>query len=206
MVEVLRAKPNLANNLNTDTPFAHNSDYHIIIYSETSYVRTSIMVEFNPLIFRALKSPDPEERKKGIKALARTGEREALRYLATIYKEDSDPEVRQLALDGGKHIKRLMLQGDWVGEGIKHPTQEMKAVTSTIPAKDQKLSKKYMDDALEFVVNEDYDRAEALAVKAFKLNPDLKHDIYYSGLAGEVMGMSAEEAIATILARVASEK
>lgn len=158
------------------------------------------MVEFDPLIFKSLRSSDPEERKKGIKALARTGEREALRYLATIYKEDPDPEVRQLALDGGKHVKRLLVQGDWVGEGVKNPTQEMKAVKSSVPEKDQKLSKKYMDDALEFVVNEDYERAENLAKKAFALNPDLKHDPYYSGLASEVMGMPTEEAIATLLA------
>lgn len=164
------------------------------------------MAEFNPLIFKSLKSSDPEDRKKGVKALARTGEREALRYLATIYKEDPDPEVRQLALDGGKHVKRMMIQGDWVGDGVKNPDKEAKAVASKIPAKNQKLSKKYMDDALEFVVNEDYERAEALAVKAFTLNPDLKHDLYYSGLASEVMGMPTEEAIATILEIVAENK
>lgn len=158
------------------------------------------MVEFDPLIFKSLRSSNPDERKKGVKALARTGKREALRYLATIYKEDPDPDVRQLALDGGKHVKRLMVQGDWVGEGIKHPTQEMKAVGSTIPEKDQTLSKKHMDDAFEFVVNEDYERAEGLAKKAFTLNPDLKHDPYYSNLAGEIMGMPAEEAIAALLA------
>ncbi len=163
------------------------------------------MVDFDPRIFQSLRSKDPEERKKGVKALAQTGEREALRYLATIYKQDPDPGVRQLALDAGKHVKRLRIQGDWIGDGMKKPTQEMKAVESSVPAADQKLSKKHLDDALEFVVNEQYDRAETLAVKAFALNPDLKHDPYYSGLASEVMGMPTEEAIAEIMARVEAQ-
>ena len=75
------------------------------------------MVDFDPIIFQALKSPDPEERKKGVIALGRTGEREAMRYLATVYKNDSDIDVRLLALDAGKHIKRIMVQGDWIGHG-----------------------------------------------------------------------------------------
>lgn len=164
------------------------------------------MTEFDSRIFQSLRSKDPEERKKGVRALAQTGDKEALRYLATIYKQDSDEGVRQLALDAGKHIKRLRVQGDWIGEGMKNPTKEMQAVQSSVPERDQKLSKGYMDDALEFVVNEEYERAEALAVKAFALNPDLKHDPYYSGLASEVMGMPTEEAIEAIMALVEAEE
>src|SRR5690606_2692293 len=100
---------------------------------------------------------------------------------------DPDPSVRQLALDAGKHLKRMQLKGDWAGEGIKNPTQEMKAVQSGVPEAEQKLSKKNMDDALECVVNGQYERAEELARKAFALNPGLKHDLYYSGIASEVM-------------------
>lgn len=73
------------------------------------------MVDFDPIIFQSLRSTDPEERKKGVKALARTGNREALRYLATVYTQDPDPSVRQLALYGGKHIKQMAIQDDWMG-------------------------------------------------------------------------------------------
>ncbi|MGJ3238144.1 MAG: HEAT repeat domain-containing protein [Anaerolineae bacterium] len=164
------------------------------------------MVDFDPRIFKALRSDDPEERKKGVRALAQTGEKEAMRYLATIYQKDPDPSVRQLALDAGKHIKQLRLRGDWVGEGFKNPKQAEPQYTSTVPEADQKLSKKYMDDALELVVSEAYDRAEALAVKAFALNPDLRHDPYYSSLASEVMGMPTAQAIQTIMTRVDEQR
>lgn len=157
------------------------------------------MADFDPLIFKALRSSDPEERKKGVKALARTGEREALRYLATIYKEDPDPGVRQLALEGGKHVKRLQVQSDWVGHGEARDTQSTPAVASGIPQATIDESKKIMDQALDHVMNKRYEQAEALARKAFAMNPTLQHDSYYSGLAGEVMGMSVEEAVAALL-------
>ncbi|MEM9955519.1 MAG: HEAT repeat domain-containing protein [Chloroflexota bacterium] len=160
------------------------------------------MVDFDPRIFKSLRSSDPEERKKGVRALAQTGEREAFRYLATVYKQDPDPEVRQLALDAGKHVKKMLIQSDWVGEGIKNPTQEMKAIPSGVPEADQKQSKKMMDDALELVVNEQYEKAEALAVKAFAINPDLDQDPYYRGLASEIMGMPESQAIDELMARI----
>lgn len=73
------------------------------------------MHDFDPTIFDSLRSDDPAERKKGVIALARTGEREALRYLATMYMNDPDPDVSNLALLAGKHVKRLMVQGQWTG-------------------------------------------------------------------------------------------
>jgi len=48
----------------------------------------------DPRIFDLIRSSDVEERKKGVKALARSEDREALRYLASLYNQDPDPEVR----------------------------------------------------------------------------------------------------------------
>lgn len=157
-----------------------------------------MMADFDPRIFKSLRSADPEERKKGVKALAQTHDKEAMRYLATIYKTDPDSSVRELALDAGKHIKRMIIQGDWVGDGIKNPTQEMRALSS-VPAADQQQSKKIMEAALDKVMNEEYESAELLARQAFVLNPDLKHDPYYTGIASDIVGMSAEEAVKYLL-------
>lgn len=74
------------------------------------------MVYFDPIIFQSLKSRDPEERKKGVIALGRVKDREAWRYLATIYKNDPDPLVRDLALQAGKYIKHMEIHGEWTGE------------------------------------------------------------------------------------------
>lgn len=73
------------------------------------------MADFDPIIFQALKSRDPEERKKGVIALGRTKDREAMRYLATIYKDDPDILVQDLALQAGKYIKHMGVQGEWTG-------------------------------------------------------------------------------------------
>ncbi|MGB7337657.1 MAG: hypothetical protein WBC91_02110 [Phototrophicaceae bacterium] len=159
------------------------------------------MADFDPKIFQALRGISAEERKKGVIALARSGDRAAFRYLATIYEDDVDPSVRQLALDAGKHIKRMEIENEWMGEGVKG-TQEMRVPQIAVSDSDQKLSKKHIDDAVKLSHSGDYDRAEALAVKAFSINPNLQNDPYYSGLASEIMGMSTTDAIAEIMARI----
>jgi HEAT repeat protein len=74
------------------------------------------MADFDPIIFQALKSSNPEERKKAVIALGRTKDREAWRYLATIYKNDPDQMVRDLALQAGKYIKHMDVQAEWTGD------------------------------------------------------------------------------------------
>lgn len=160
------------------------------------------MANFDSKIFQALRSLDPEERKKGVIALGRSQNREAFRYLATIYMDDLDDSVRQLALDAGKHIKRMEIENEWMGSGLKSSTQEMRAAQVAVSDEDEKQSKKHIDEAITLSHNQDYDRAEELVVTAFKLNPNLQNDSYYSGLASEVMGMNTNDAIAEIMARV----
>lgn len=153
---------------------------------------------FDPRIFKLLKSTDPEERKDGVRALARTGEREALRYLATIYKEDADPGVRELALQAGQHIKKSLEAQQWVGDKTDSAPVASQPKSTVAPAVAQQ-SKKLMDQAMELMMKGNYEKAEEAARKAFKMNPDLQHDQYYSGIASEVMDMPLEEAIAELL-------
>jgi hypothetical protein len=68
-----------------------------------------------------------------------------------------------------------------------------------VSAVDQERAKSLMDKALDDAVKGTYDRAEQLARQAFQLNPDLQYDSYYAGIASEVMGMEAQEAIAELL-------
>jgi len=53
-----------------------------------------------------LESPDVETRKRGIKALAKTRDRDALVYLADVYRNDSDDAVREMARKAGIYIKK----------------------------------------------------------------------------------------------------
>jgi hypothetical protein len=124
-----------------------------------------------------------------------------LRYLATIYKRDPDASVRELAIRAGRHIKKMRAAGDWVGEGAKERSipQAEEVRSSSVSAVDQERAKSLMDKALDDAVKGTYDRAEQLARQAFQLNPNLQYDSYYAGIASEVMGMEAQEAIAELL-------
>lgn len=68
----------------------------------------------NDEIFQLLRSEDPEDRKKAVRELAQLRDREVLRYLATVYKEDPDAEVRDLAVRAGKYVKKQMEAGEWM--------------------------------------------------------------------------------------------
>ena len=158
-------------------------------------------MSFDPRIFQFLKSDDPEERKKGIKALARTGDREALRYLATIYKEDPEPDVRDLALKAGQHIKNMGTKDEWTGTGDFRATAEMAIPKAAVPEGDVKTSKQMMEQALQLGMGSNFEKAEALVRKAFELNPNLQYESYFRSIASDVMGMDADAAMEAILGK-----
>jgi hypothetical protein len=163
----------------------------------------------DPIIFDLLRSSDAEQRKRGVKALARTEDREALRYLATLYQQDTDPEVRQLALVAGQHIKKrrafsygvqdtgkstAMLETVEIKQDVPKQKPKNKADAKVIEAK------ALMDKAMGFVAHSDYARAQNLAYEAFEIMPQLGSDPYYAGLAAEIMGLSQKEAIKALQA------
>ena len=157
------------------------------------------MEEMDPRIIEALKSRDPEERKKAVRALAQTHTTESLRYLATIFKKDPDASVRELAIKAGRHIKKTRAATDWVGEGdVRFSTNEIPAV-SRVSNVAQEQAKGLMDKALDESVKSNYEKAEEYVRQAFKLNPDLQFDTYYLGIASDVMGMNEDEVLAVLL-------
>lgn len=159
------------------------------------------MEELDPRIVEALKSRDPEERKKAVRALGQTTSTEALRYLATIYKKDPDVGVRNLAIKAGRHVKKMRASTNWAGDDddYRFSTSEQPVVSSNVSAVAQEQAKGLMDKALDESVKGDYDKAQEYARQAFQLNPDLQYDTYYVGVASDVMGMDSEEAVAALL-------
>src|SRR5687768_8648079 len=55
---------------------------------------------------KALKSDDPQKRRQAIVALGKSGDQRALKPLAETYKNDSDPQLRELALKAGRHLRK----------------------------------------------------------------------------------------------------
>ena len=60
-------------------------------------------------VAKQLQSPDPDERIKAIAALGRLKNKVALPALAAVYRNDPDPDVRQLALKVGRFIQQESL-------------------------------------------------------------------------------------------------
>ena len=58
-------------------------------------------------IVKLLDNPDPEQRKRAVKALAQTKNPDALKYLSTVIRTDSDREVTLLARKAEAYIKKF---------------------------------------------------------------------------------------------------
>lgn len=57
-------------------------------------------------LIRQLNSPNVEQRKQAITAIAKTKDRDALSYLSNVFRSDADPEVRELARKAGIYINK----------------------------------------------------------------------------------------------------
>lgn len=57
-------------------------------------------------LLNQLQSPLPNERKNAIKAIAQTKDPDALPHLAQVFRNDDDPEIRELARKAGVYIKK----------------------------------------------------------------------------------------------------
>jgi HEAT repeat protein len=157
----------------------------------------------NDEIFQLLRSKNPDDRKQAIRELAQLRDREVLRYLATVYKEDPDAEVRDMAIRAGKYVKKQLEAGEWTTDPVSS-TANAPAKTSS-PARtstddpNATRARALMDKAMDESVRGNYDSARKQAEQAFALYPALRHDSYYTSLASEVMGMPVEEAVAALM-------
>jgi hypothetical protein len=158
-----------------------------------------------------LESMDPEVRKRAVRALAQTKDPDALPHLASVVREDSDAEVRDLARKAGIYIKKQ--------SGGAAPARESERSTVALPA-DETMSlyedaprqpplpseiqvselevqraKGLVDQAVDLHMRGDNERAAQNIRKALKANPKLIHDAYTKGLAANVTGLDPDTAI-----------
>lgn len=66
-------------------------------------------------LIRQLNSPNVEQRKQAIAALAKSKDRDALSYLSNVFRSDADPEVRELARKAGIYINKNSPQSGGAG-------------------------------------------------------------------------------------------
>jgi hypothetical protein len=163
-------------------------------------------------ILQLIESANPQDRKKAIQMLAKLGGPEAIRTLGMIYKQETDSEVKDLAVQAGKYIKKqqtgenaaaqVAVRAPVVSsyedeEEDDEPEQEAdeEYVPVVVPASKQSQAKGLMDRALDLSMHGDKDKAIESISKAFKLNPNLRDDTYYMGVAMDITGMDKQSTI-----------
>lgn len=159
-------------------------------------------------ILELMESANPQDRKRAIQMLAKMGGPEAIRYLGLIYKQESDPELKELAVSAGKYIKRQQTgENAAVQAPVRAPVVESyeedepeedveeEYVPVTVPAGKQSQARGLMDRAMELSMHGEKDKALESIAKAFKIDPNLRLDSYYMGVAMDITGMDKNETI-----------
>lgn len=152
-------------------------------------------------ILQLIESTDPLDRKKAIQMLAKMGGPEAIRTLGIIYKQDDDAEVKDLAIQAGKYIKKQQAKEVAPVQPAAAPFIEDDEEAEPQPEVDdsyepvvvseakQSQARGMMDRALDLSMHGEKEKAVEAMMKAFKLNPNLRLDTYYMGIAMDVTGL-----------------
>ncbi len=159
-----------------------------------------------------LESPDPAERKAAIKALAQTTTEDpqrVLRLLALVYQQDPDPDVRYLALQAGRYVKKFIPETVKMPErtrlsDFRDATQDAAAPARTslvVSAAAETRAKGLVTEAFNCHMRGENRKAVTQLRAAFKANPNLTANSYATGLATTLTGLPGPEAVAAILGK-----
>ena len=168
-------------------------------------------------VIEMLDSPQVSVRKQAVKSLARSGDREALTYLADVYRNDEDDEVRELARKAGVYIRKNVPEapvvedrlGDIGGYGGSLYDDDEDDYAADMPAEpdvplpsdihvtasQKERAQGYIDQAMDLNIRGDNAKAAEAMSKAIKLNPQLIYDKYVLSLASTVTGLDGETAM-----------
>jgi len=153
-----------------------------------------------PEISRLLDSSNPQDRKRAIKLMAQSADSAALPYLAALYKTDSDPEIRDLAVQAGRYIRKQQEEVKWQGKPPKEgtPAEEPKEEVR-VSEGDRRRSQELIDRAMQRDIANDKRGAFELAQKAVKINPNIVNEAYYGGIISDITGQRGEDALEVLL-------
>ncbi|MGB1285806.1 MAG: hypothetical protein ACPG7F_04665 [Aggregatilineales bacterium] len=171
----------------------------------------------DPRIQELLESSSSRDRAKGVKALAQDASQDSLNHLAVLYKQEDDPEVKELIIKAGRYVKKEMKAAKWRGsedsaevaaekEKNKNPEPVLVEVSESAERRAKGLLDSAMNLHMKGTTEKEEKRARDTVFKAYKLNPNLQYDDYYNGVAGEVLGINAEHVPDYIFSDVADGK
>ncbi len=154
-------------------------------------------------IVSQLKSDDPNQRKKAISVLARSGDRRALKTLSQIYKSDPDPAVREHARKAGVHIQQRQeaasaaVEAAAAGPSVPSFDAVLKADPAAVPgaARDPEKAQRHHDMAFEYHVRGDDAHAALELGSALYLDYSWSEDVATANLAAELSGLPPQRAV-----------
>lgn len=152
--------------------------------------------QFDALI-ELLESRNPDDRKRAIAGIAKSGDGRGLRYLAAVHKNDPEPALRELAVKAGRYLKKEIETAKWVGTGSESVAaaaeQERKKKGVPISPEDEKQAKEWVEASMTYYTKENIPLAEDYLRRAFQLNPNLQYDQYAMGLGQGVFGLTGDD-------------
>lgn len=86
----------------------------------------------DPNLLEQLSDPDPEQRKRAIRAFVANNDYEAMEYLKNVYYTDDDPDVREEARLAGIELRTEHNPTGF--EGVPRPTQSTGGAMSPLPS------------------------------------------------------------------------
>lgn len=135
-------------------------------------------------IIHQLHSLDPAERRQAIIRLANDRNPESLPLLASVYRSDPVPELRDLALKAGRYI-RSSANAALPKPGSSPAPDSSQAVSK----RDAELAQNYLDAAIGYHAHGDTARTIENLGKAINLNPALQKETVFVNLASLAMNM-----------------
>lgn len=178
-----------------------------------------------PLLLEQLRSTDPAQRRAAIIELVRLGDRAALPALAEIYRNDPDPALRDLALKGGRALRKteaaassepLVTYGGPIEEPAPAPASDDLTITyqeseydnwlksqqppPPVSEAKRKEAMALFNQSLDMNVRGRNKQAREVLRRALALDPGLGEETLVRNLAADLMSMPGDSAIAHLVA------
>lgn len=164
-------------------------------------------------LVRQLNDPDVNKRKQAITGLAKSKNAEALSYLAAVYQNDKNKEVRELARKAGIYIKNQENKRSVVNDyddddagstgtrAAYYEEETNSGLTQDVDVSplDEERAAGLVKQALDIHMRGDNARAARYLRDALKKNPNLIRDSYTAGLAATITGTDSTRAIRLIM-------
>lgn len=154
-----------------------------------------------------LRSLNPEERKRGVKMVAKMQDETALKVLQKVAKQDKDPAVRELASKGIQFVSRKLEQ-----QGVSVPAMAEAAPVveeehyeepepvpmREVSEKEKARARGYLETGLDLSMSGDKPKAMKQLARALQTDPSLQSDSYFLSVISSVTGLDEEDALRAI--------